>query len=69
MSDTKHAEVTLVVHLPYAEHDEETLHNIKLRADRIQEDKTFIASWYGVEVDQLTDNEERYVEATVNLRA
>ncbi len=69
MSSFKHAEVTVVVHLPYDEHNDEEVQTIRQRARQLQEDPAFLASWYGVEADQLRDNERCFVEAAVNFDA
>lgn len=67
MSDIKHAEVTVVVHLPYKEHNDEEVFSIKHRARQLQEDPAFLASWYGVDADDLRAPEDCYVEVDVNL--
>ncbi len=67
MSEMKIAEVNVTVRLPYDEHDEDIRTVIKRRASHIGEDLAFLASWYGVEADQLRENEDLYATAHVQF--
>jgi hypothetical protein len=67
MSEMKTAEVTVIVRIPYDEHDEAVQHAIDRRARDISGDNSFLASWLGVDADDLTDNENFYATARVKF--
>lgn len=73
MRETKHAEVTIRMTLPYVVSAEDSgdLEFFKTRARSLEQDDRFLASWYDFDYDPesgncLTHDEERSITVQVN---
>lgn len=63
MGEFRIAEVTVTFRLPYGNDMDEDA--IAWRVRRISEDAALIATFYGVEADQLREHEDLHATATV----